>query len=130
MVVAVIGLLATIVLVNMQNSRFKARDANIQSIMHQVRNAAELIYVQSGESYALVCDETDGTLADTGELERLEKSLKKENGNRDVTCFESADWKDFALSSPLVGEVGKHWCVESAGISRQIDNAITGANCE
>lgn len=129
-VVAIIGLLSTIVLVNTQNTRFKAHDANIQSLMHQVRNAAEFIYIQSGESYNPVCDEADNTLSGNGELAVLENAIKEENSNQSVACFESADGKDFAVASPLRARKGKYWCVESAGLSREIDNQITKASCQ
>lgn len=129
-VVAIIGLLSSIVLVNTGSTRYKAMDSNIQSTMHQLRNAAEFIYVENGESYSLVCDETDNTLNDSGELGVAERAIKRENGNQNVTCFESADKKDFAVSSPLRARQGKHWCVESAGLSREIDNQITTASCQ
>jgi prepilin-type N-terminal cleavage/methylation domain-containing protein len=129
-VVAIIGLLSTIVLVNTGSTRYRAMDANIQSTMHQLRNAAEFIYVQNGESYGLVCDETDNTLNDSGELGVAERAIKRENGNQDVACFESVDGKDFAVSSPLRAQQGKHWCIESAGLSREINNEITTASCQ
>lgn len=129
-VVAIIGLLSTIVLVNTQNNRFQAHDANIQSVMHQVRNEAELIYVQNGESYNTICDETNSTMNDSSEIGVLEKKIKQDNGDQNVTCLESADKKDFAVSSPLRSRPGKHWCIESAGLSREIDNQITTARCQ
>lgn len=130
MVIAIIGLLSTIVLVNTQNTRFQAHDANIQSIMHQLRNEAEMIYTQSGESYGTICDENNNTLSDGGEIGVLEKRIKENNGGQNVTCIESADKKDFAAASPLRSRPGKYWCIESAGLSREIDNQITAARCQ
>ncbi|MFH1575322.1 MAG: type II secretion system protein [Candidatus Nealsonbacteria bacterium] len=129
-VVMIIGLLSTIVLVNTKNARFQAYDAKIQSIMHQVRNSAELIYTQNGESYDTICDENNGTLSDSGEIGALEKRIKENNNDQNVICFESADKKDFAVSSPLRALSGKYWCIESAGLSREIDNQITAASCQ
>lgn len=129
-VVAIIGLLSTIVLVNTNGARFKAMDANIQSTMHQVRNAAEFVYMENGESYGPVCDETNNTLADSGELGILERAVMRENGNQNITCLESADKKDFAAASPMRARQGKYWCVESAGLSRELDNQITTATCQ
>jgi len=129
-VVAIIGLLSTIVLVNTRNARFQAYDASIQSMMHQVRNGAEMIYTQNGESYSTVCDENNNTLSDNGELGIIEKRIKEENGGQNVICFESIDEKDFAAASLLRARSGKYWCVESAGFSREIDNPITTARCQ
>ena len=128
-VVAIILLLTTIVLVNTKNTRFQAHDSNIQSIMHQVRNEAEFIYAQNGESYSTICDEINNTLNDGGEMGLLEKRIRNENGAQNVTCFESADKKDFAATSILRSR-NKYWCIESAGLSREIDNQITTARCQ
>ena len=129
-VVAIIGLMSTIVLVNIRSSRARARDASIQSSMHQVRNAAEMSYIRNNESYTEVCDEVNNTLSNTGEFSYLEEAIKKDNGGQDVKCFESADKKDFAVSSPMVARTGKHWCVESAGLSIELDNPISSAICQ
>jgi general secretion pathway protein G len=128
-VIAIVGLLASIVLVNVRGTKDKARDANIKSYMYQLRNAAEMIYTQT-ENYNAVCDESDNTLSNSGEFGILERAIKKDNGNVDLTCFEDAGGKSFAVSSPLVASTGKHWCVESAGLSIEIDNPITSAKCQ
>lgn len=129
-VVGIIGLLSTIVLVNTQGTRFKANDANIQSFFHQVRNAAEFSYIQNGESYIMVCDEVDHTLANDGDMGILEKAIMEENGNNPVVCYESLDERDFAVSSPLRAKTGKHWCIQAAGISAELDGPITAAICQ
>ena len=129
-VLSIIGLLATFVMVNMQSTRHKANDANIQSYLHQVRNAAEFLYIKSSESYASVCDEINDTLSDEGEVGILEDAIMLQNRNQPVTCFESADKKDFAVSSPLRAREGKHWCVQTAGLSLELDNPVTSAVCE
>ena len=128
-VVAIIGLISSIVLVNTRGSQSKARDANIESMMHQVRNAAEMSYLQS-ESYAQVCDEANNTLNNAGDFGILENAIKKENGQKALSCYESTDKKSFAVSTPLVGAAGKHWCVESAGLSIALDQAITSFICQ
>lgn len=129
-VLSIIGLLSTFIMVNMQNTRQKANDANIQSYLHQIRNAAEFVYIRTDESYASVCDETDDTLSDDGEIGILKNAIMRQNKNQPVTCFGSADEKDFAASSPLRARDGKHWCVQSAGLSLELDNPITSAICE
>lgn len=129
-VVAIIGLMVSIVLVNLRGSKDKAHDANIKSFIHQLRNAAEFSYIRNNESYSQVCDEGDNTLSNAGEFAILESAIRKENKNQAVTCYESADKKDFAASSPMVAQTGKHWCVMSAGFSIEINNPITSAECQ
>ncbi len=131
-VIAIVGFLATIVLVNVRGSKAQARDAHIQTLMHQVRNAAEMIYDQNNESYDLVCDEGDNTLSNSGEPGLLEKALEKDinDPSKKVVCYESADKKDFAAASPMVYREGKYWCVESAGLSIELSCEITSARCQ
>lgn len=129
-VISIIGLLASMVLLNLRSSQNEARNSSIQSSIHQLRNAAELSYNQNSESYTQVCDEADNSLSNTGDFGLLEAAIKKENNNSTVSCYESADKKDFAASSPLRGQTGKHWCVESAGLSIELNNAITTYRCQ
>ncbi len=129
-VVAIIGLLSAIVLINTRDVRFRAQDASIQSLMHQVRNQAEFIYTQNGESYGAICDESDNTMSDAGEMGILVRAIKIENGGQDIVCFESADKKEFAAASSLRSQPGKYWCVEAAGLSQEINNQITTAHCQ
>ena len=129
-VVAIIGILASIIVLNTWGAQDKAKDASIKSQMHQVENAAELMHVSNGDSYEGVCDPSDNTLSNTGELGLLEKSIMKNNGNLPVLCFESGNNKDFAAASPLVADKGKYWCLESAGATVEINGPITSATCQ
>lgn len=128
-VVAIIGLLVTIVMVNVQNPRARARDTNIKTFLHQLRNAAQINYNRN-ENYDAVCDESNNTLSDSGDFKFLEDALKEENPGNEVTCIESVDKESFAASFPLVGSSGKHWCVEAAGTGIEINNPITSAVCQ
>ena len=127
-VIAIIGLLASIVLLNMRGYTGKARDANIKSFFHQIRNAAEFSYIKNNESYALVCDESDNTLSNVGEFGFLKNAIMKETDYQSVKCFVSADEKNFAVSSPL--STGKHWCVEEAGAATEIDGPVSSDKCQ
>lgn len=129
-VIAIIGLMATIITVNMWGQRSKAHDANIKSYMHQIRNAAEFSYLQNNESYTAVCDEIDNSLSGSGDFAILENAILRENGDRIVKCYESANKKDYAVSSPLKTDSNKYWCIETAGASVEIDAPITSATCE
>ena len=127
-VIAIIGLLASVILVNTQRTRFQANDVQIQTLMHDLRNAAELSYGHGTETYTAVCDEGNNTLSDSGDFKIIEDELKRENNNQNVACFESADRKQFAASSP--SRLGGHWCVESAGSVIKISNPITTSKCQ
>jgi len=128
-VVAIIGLLSSVIFVNLNSTRPKAHDANIKSLMHQLRNAAEMLYNDNSNNYDLVCTE-DNKLSDNGELGVIKRALERENPGYETVCIKSADKKDFAASFPLLAEKGKYWCVESVGASMELSNPITLPNCQ
>lgn len=119
-VVAIIGLLSSVVFVNVKGTRFKANDAVVKSHMHQIRNEAEMRFSET-ESYDEVCNDDDNTLSDAGLFMTLERAIKENNGNQDVSCYESGSKKYFAVSSPLLSLPGKSWCIESVGLSVELD---------
>ena len=135
-VIAIIGILASAILVSLNSARLKARDARIQTVLFEIRNVAEMSYVASG-NYEAVCDDGplsgggvgDDSLSDSGDFGKIENEIRANNGDKKVTCIESADNRSYAVSSPLVGRAEKHWCVSSVGIVKQIDNAITTSAC-
>jgi len=127
-VVSIIGLLSSVILISTNSQRLKAHDANIRSFMHQLRNAAEMLN-NDNDNYDLVCTE-DNKLSADGELGIIRRALEKENPGYQVVCIESPDKNNFAASFPLVAEKGKHWCVESAGVSISILNSITSFICQ
>ncbi|MFH1820712.1 MAG: type II secretion system protein [Candidatus Nealsonbacteria bacterium] len=129
-VIAIIGFLSSVILLNMRGTRLEAHDAVIQSLLHDVRNLAELKYAENNESYSFVCDEGDDTISNTGDLLILELAIKKENNNQDLTCIESVDKQAFAVSSPMRFLSDKHWCVQSAGTALELDHFIITPRCE
>lgn len=128
-VIAIIGLLASIIIVNMQGTKFKAHDTNIKSYLHQIRNVAELKYAKD-ENYNVVCEEMDviSTLSNIGEFGILEKAIEKDNNGQTVWCYADSANDMFAISSSL--RLGNNWCVESAGLSVEIENPIFSARCQ
>jgi len=118
-VIAIIGILASITLITVVHSRLSAKDARIKTALYEVRNAAEMDY-NVHLDYDTVCND-DGTLSDGGEFGKVEADVMKSNGNLEVNCYESADKQAYAVSSPLVSETGKCWCVSSVGNNKEID---------
>lgn len=127
-VIAIIGLLATLILVGVRNARLRANDAKIQTTLSELRNVAEMSYT-TNQNYQAVCDEADNTLSNSGDFGKIEIEVKKYNGDQYLTCFESSYKQDYAVSSPLTREPGKHWCVSSVGIAKEIATPITSSTC-
>lgn len=128
-VIAIISILATFILVSLMNAQLRGRDVNTQTALFELRNAAEMSFVSEGD-YREVCDETDNTLSNTGDFGKIEKAILKYNGNQNLTCIEAPDKSSYAVSSPLVGKEGKHWCVCSVGIVKEMDHPTTNSFCE
>ena len=57
-VIAIIGILATVVLASMSQSKDKGADAGVKSNLLNARSQAEVYYTNSNRSYAGVCNDT------------------------------------------------------------------------
>jgi prepilin-type N-terminal cleavage/methylation domain-containing protein len=124
-VIAIIGILAGIVLVSLSGAKNRANASAIQAEMTQIRNAAELSY-SSNNDYSAVCAETGGTtgnstLSASGDFKNINDSIKKKNGNVDVTCNESSGSTAYAAWSPIPG--GNYFCVDSNGSAKVLTSA-------
>lgn len=130
-VVAIIGLIASLAYVNVRDSQLKARDSNVRENLLGVLDAAEFQIGETVTNYDFVCDEADGTLSNSGDFGRLENAIMQNNGGNMVKCIEGPDPSKtgFAVSSPLLYLRGKHWCVDSRGVSKVIDSEITTYQC-
>ena len=120
-VIAIIGILASVVLVSLNTARTRANDAKVKASLAGLRAGAELVYDATPSSYlgpggAGVCP--DGS-QDPG-IKTYTDSIAGVPGGGAVTCFEAA--AAYAVSAPLPG--GGHWCVDSAGASKNTGPVI------
>jgi len=127
-VIGIISLLFTMIIVSLRNAQARAKDARIQTSLFQVRSVAELNYTVTRD-YDSICDESDRTLSNSGNSGIIEEDVKNQNGGQNVTCIESSNKQAYAVSSPLIGRPGKHWCVSSIGMVKERDAAITTSSC-
>jgi prepilin-type N-terminal cleavage/methylation domain-containing protein len=117
-VVAVIGLLATIVVVNTSNARNKAKNNTIIKNINALREAGE-IYNNNNGSYANFCVNNNCASGST-DWKNICSAVKFQNGNSDINCNINATNTAWCASSPLAG--GGNYCVDSA-------NKNTGGVC-
>jgi len=118
-VVAITGLLATIILVSMRDSRDKGRDAGIKSSMLELTKASEFLYSNTA-SYEGVCNTEDTTLSGNGDFGRINIYIIRQNGT--VSCKDSEN--RYAIISSL--NQADCWCVDSDGDSKEI--VLTGSD--
>jgi prepilin-type N-terminal cleavage/methylation domain-containing protein len=103
-VVAILGILTTIIMINVNTSRVKAKNAAIISSMNSLREGGAM-WAGANGTYTNFCD-TNCT-AGSDDWRRVCVSVGLQGGN--LTCNNSAT--DWVASSPLVGG-GTH-CVDS-----------------
>jgi len=122
-VIAIIGLLASMASVIATETRKRGRDAGVIASLAQVRFEAALIY-NSDNSYVLLCDAND-TLNDANDnLRIIEDEVEKYSGS-EPDCYATKD--AYCVQSPL--NMGDSYCLDSIGLAGKItDSAYCPAN--
>ena len=113
-VIAIIGILASIVLVSLGGARTRARDARIIADMGQLRSAAEIYQVGTG-NYTGVCAD--------GDIATLNADITAQGGTS-YSC--QSDANTYCAKAKL--NSGNWWCVDSALRSQQY-TADPGTTC-
>lgn len=116
-VVAIIGLLASIVTLRVRKSQLDAYDSAIMQSFDTLRSKAEIDRSENG-NYGAVCQENGGAagnsiLSAAGDYANINKNVRQNNGGLDVACNEGTGSSAFAAWSPLRAEAGTYWCVDS-----------------
>ena len=107
-VIAIIGILATMVLINLNTARNRANDAAIKAALLELRSAGELEY-DTASSYASVC--AAGDINTTGDFGRIRTSIIN-NGGTTRSCQAGAS--AFCAQSTL--KTSGSWCLDSTGV--------------
>jgi type II secretory pathway pseudopilin PulG len=127
-VIAIIGVLSSVVLASLNTARSKGSDAAIQSDLATVRTQASLYYGDNGNSYgtqvwssgaASAC--TGGMFSD-GNISRALAGADTANGTGDVDCV--ADGTSYLAAAALLTTADTYWCVDSTGAAKMVDAAL------
>ncbi|MAZ29865.1 hypothetical protein CL655_01140 [bacterium] len=113
-VIAIIGILASIALGALNDSRSKGADAAIVSSINNMRAQAELYY-DDNNSYVNMCSDsniTDAIAAATGA------------GSADATCVDGSHVTNaWAIEAQLVASSTEYFCVDSTGASERVSGS-------
>ena len=124
-VVAVIGILASAVVVNFSGAQERARDSRVISAMGQIRPVAEIIYSKYNYSYANVCA-TGNTLNTIEGLQALRDDITSQKpAAATISCLTNGT--KYCVSVGL-SKTGDFYCVTSegkAGMASTACNATT-----
>lgn len=124
MVIALIGILASVILISLNSSRSKGANAAVKSNLNSVRSQAELIYDANSGDYTTVC--TDAMVAKVID-KAVESGLgvgsafSANSGSAQVitTANCNSDPYGWAVSVPLRAAEGAnlYWCLDSSGVA-------------
>lgn len=139
-VVAIVGLLTTVVIVSLNNASNKGKDAGVMSNLRNAISQGEIVFnsrTANKDSYTNVCTNglVDGVLGVGAQVSNAAKSVGltgspnyTTNGTgtgTTATCNNSAS--AWAAEVPLIGSTNlspKMWCVDSTGKSKEKATSI------
>lgn len=132
-VVAIIGFLATIVLVRTGQAKKQGEDTAVKGGLREVRNAAELYYNRL-YTFEGVCNPANTTLSDVGDFGRVKGYIDDHNGEGGLIGCKDSD-ESFAVMSSL--NLGDCWCIDYQGVSKKVElsegedcaNKLVGTTC-
>ena len=117
-VIAIIGILATIVVISLRGASDKSRNTKIITNMVQIRKISEDMYTQSFDGYSDLCD--SGAL-NTGAYPKtlgiLNTDIEKYNGSIS-NCY--ANTYSYCISALLSGENAKYFCIDDEGHNSEV----------
>lgn len=125
-VVAVIGILATILIVSLRQASDRSRNTKIITNVVQVRKIAEQMYAEELTGYEGLCqDSTHFNSEDYPELGVLQSDIV-DNFGGSITCYDDSD--SYCVSSSL-RTAGRYICIDDEGSSVEVDgNPCTAAD--
>ena len=111
-IIAILGILSSVVLVSLNTARQKGQDAQVKSVLSQMRTEAEVNYGQNN-TYSKSRSCSSGMFASDPSFNTIASSLTVTSKNL-LTCF--AEGTTYAISAPL-STAGQNYCVDSTGFN-------------
>lgn len=123
MVIAIIGILASIVLVSFPGAQKKARDSRVISAIAQARTVMTYVKANDG-SYANFSNVTPAA-----EMVPINNEVKDNDLNKaDLTVIKNSDSSEACMYAPL--QSSGYYCADSTGVSGStLTNPNSAGNC-
>ena len=115
-VIAVIGILASLVLTAIGASRDKAYDTRIRNGVGQLRLMAEQVYDTQGADFTDWTQYPDIQTNLAIVLEDIDKNYGDAAGTPYVTLIRDSQAQDFCISAPLRSLSTSYYCVDTTGV--------------
>ncbi len=124
-VIAIIGILSSVVLSNLNNAKTKASDTSVKGDLSSVRSSASIEYENIGSSYNNTGTDISGedcsTLSTPGTIFRntnIQNALIQiKTLNNDQALYCNVTSNAYAIVAPLK-VANTFWCIDSNGVSR------------
>jgi len=132
-VVAIIGILSTVVVVNLTGAKNKSSNAGIKTNLASVRSQAEVYYNQNNYtygSYSGACPTVSGTghiFLDPNIVAAM--NAAKLNGGGSSQCWSNGNQWSASVQLRTPEGSSNHWCVDSTAAGRGVATAPTNALC-
>lgn len=115
LVIAILGILITLVLTTITSSRAKAIDNRIRSNVSQIRILSEIAFDSLGGSYIDWSQEADIQTELTRLLEKIDEDYDDDPGIPYVTVIRESQAQDYCVSAPLTTTSGAYYCIDATG---------------
>jgi len=121
-VVAIIGILATIVTVSLREASDRGRNTKIIAGVVQTRKIAEDTYLQKANGYLSLCDGSGGPGSNV-DLQTIEADVG--GFEKTLNCYSSQ--YHYCVSVQLTGEGANYFCIDDHG--NNIESATEDCGC-
>lgn len=111
--IAIIGILASVVLASLNSARSKGADAAVKSNINNARAQAELYYDNNTNSYLNACSAATGILNMYTAADNANGAGTSPEGTTE--CY--ADANEWVLGADLVSTAGEFYCADYTGWS-------------
>ncbi len=120
-VIAIIGILSSVVISSLGQTRKNADDAKVQSQLSSIRESAELYYISNGNYGASTFSCTGGMFSDTSSgMSALTNVANYPTGTILICNSGATGW---AVQGSLASST-TYWCVDKAGSSKEKSTSI------
>ncbi|KKQ93216.1 MAG: Prepilin-type N-cleavage/methylation domain protein [candidate division CPR2 bacterium GW2011_GWC1_39_9] len=122
-VIAIIGILATFIMVSVQNARKKAKDKQIMNALHQISTQEADLY-DTNNAYA--------DNADSADLLRLATEITDSTKGGSATAIDAVIIEDdvsYSAHAQLISDVTKYFCVDSTGAAETVTADVADTTC-
>lgn len=127
--VALIGLMATIVLAALSDSRWKSNDAKVRAQLNRVRTAGALYFTNFGNYGATTAVCTNGMFVEpTSGMDKYDLDVPGTTWPTSTQIVCGSNGSAYAVKATLNNDgVAAYWCVDNTGASRMTVGVIGGS---